>query len=66
MQQVIKIDNHLCTLQRYNSTNRTLQVVSPFFGPGIVYLSKGTARAGRLNYRDYATGKYKSVEVTLL
>jgi len=64
MSQVIKVNGSNCTLKRFNSANRTLSIVSPSFGPGIIYLEKGTAKRGMLNYRDY-DGKYRAVEVQL-
>ena len=64
MTSVIKVNGSNCTLSRFNSANRSLSIVSPAFGPGIIYLDKGTAKRGMLNYRDY-DGKYRSVEVQL-
>ena len=64
MTSVIKVNGSNCTLSRFNSANRSLSIVSPAFGPGIIYLDKGTAKRGMLNYRDY-DGKYRAVEVQL-
>ena len=64
MQQVVKVNGSNCTLKRFNSANRTLSIVSPSYGPGIIYLNKGTAKRGMLNYRGY-DGKYRAVEVSL-